>query len=87
MPERKAVAPSLEMKKDLAWWQRFLLDFNGTSILWLQHTEMNTIIAMDALLTGLGGTCGDQFFQCDIPSEYAKSNIAIYALLAVLVAM
>ena len=58
-----------EFKKDIAWWLEFLPGFNGISMLWLHEPTMgNTLVSTDACLTGIGGTCGQEFFHGCIKS-------------------
>ena len=46
---------TIEMIKDLTWWEKFLPQFDGVSILWLQDClSMDQWLAMDASLIGVG---------------------------------
>ena len=76
-----------EVKRDLTWWNRYLQEYNGISILWL-HTspEDEWIITTDASLTGYGGVSGCQYFRGTFPEHIRCNNnitqLEMYAVLA-----
>ena len=60
-------------RKDVNWWSNYLVEFNGTSIMWLQEEYTpDTLLATDSSLVG-GGVCQDQFFRCSFP-QWLKDN-------------
>ena len=78
----------LEARKDIAWWARFIQQYNGVSLLWLiKQPGMDTIIKTDACKRGYGGICGDQYFRGRFPKEVQSNNIAILEMWAVMVAL
>ena len=61
---RNIATLSNEFKKDIDWWKKFLPDFNGISLLWLDdNTEPGAIISTDSCLNGVGGTCEKEYFH------------------------
>lgn len=43
-----------ELRKDLSWWWRFMVDFNGVSVMWLKEQSSVVSTATDACLSGIG---------------------------------
>ena len=82
---------SEQMRKDLQWWGRFLPQYNGVSIMWMQQcTSVDEVFSTDACLTGLGGICGDEYFHAQFPECITTDNrytIAHLEMVAVLVAL
>ena len=59
-----------QTKKDLKWWCRFLPQYNGISIMWMeQMLQPDKIMSTDACLTGVGGLKNMQYFHAQIPQE------------------
>ena len=55
---------SVEMRKDLLWWHRFMDIYNGVSVMWMEQVEqIDQLISTDACLMGVRGMCGNQFFH------------------------
>ena len=79
-----------EFRKDIAWWRRFLREYNGVSMIstaqWTSHGEVFTT---DACLTGCGGVCSDQCFHAVFPPFVSEQNLAISSLelLSIVVAL
>ena len=77
-----------EARKYIAWWDRFLEQYKGVSILWLtKYPTPDTAIAIDACPTGFGGIFGKQYFHGQFPQELRQHNIAHLEILAVLVVL
>ena len=78
-----------EMKKDLRWWAEFLLQYNGVSIMWMEHDpEPDVTMATDASLVGIGGIWKkDEFYRIKLPKEWMRQNIAYLELIAICVAL
>ena len=79
-----------ELMKDIEWWQRYMADYNGVSMMWMdQIPECNGVMATDASLTGLGGFCRGQYFHLRIPKMFRRKGeiIADFEILAILVAL
>ena len=85
--QRKYTIP-LKARKDMAWWARYLEEYNGVSILWLHNnTEPDQLIATDASKKGYGGISGQQYFKGRFPLDWHSKNIAELEMWAVLVAL
>ena len=78
----------LEARKDIAWWGRFLPQYNGISIIWMQAVPgTDTVIATDASKKGFGGIAGQQYFRGEFPPEWENRNIAELEIMAVIIAL
>ena len=80
---------SLEFKKDLLWWQKFVSQFNGVIMMGdIRWSKPDQIIATDASLSGLGGiSTSGKYFHCDIPSFISQVHISVLETVAVVVAI
>jgi len=79
-----------EFRKDLAWWDNFLVRYNGvTYIPDMVWASPDVVISTDACLTGAGGWSGTNYFSCKFPDSVVKRNfhINVLELLAILVAL
>ena len=44
-----------EMRKDIRWWKRFLPEYNGTSLMWMEQIMVpDQLIASKCMLVGNG---------------------------------
>ena len=78
----------MEARKDIAWWARYITQFNGTSIIWMHNNpEVDKIIATDASKSGFGGISGSEYFRGRFPSTWQQKNIAELEITAVIVAL
>ena len=85
--QRKYKIPS-EARKDLAWWGKFLEQYNGISVLWLTKIpEPDKLIASDACLKGFGAVCGKEYLRGEFTTQSSSTNIAHLEILAVLAAV
>lgn len=77
-----------EFTKDLAWWNRFLLQFNNRSIisdkLW---SAPDGQFSSDSCLTGGGAECGDEFMHFVYPPHLRDKHISQLELLVVVIAV
>ena len=75
-------------RRDIAWWARYITQFNGKSIIWM-HTnpEVDSIIATDASKAGYGGIAGKEYFRGRFPQAWKTRNIAELEIRAVIVAL
>lgn len=92
MPLRGQVGLSLDFKRDIYWWVYFMPQYNGISLIPVPHwSEVNSVIATDACLTGCGGFnfVSNQFFHAVFPVEVLEAHWSIneLELLAVMVAL
>ena len=79
---------TLEARRDIAWWARFIQEFNGTAIVWMmKKPHPDQVIATDASKYGFGGIWGQEYFRGKFTSDTRDINIAIQELLAVMVAL
>ena len=78
-----------EMLKDIKWWNKFLPEYNGVSMLWLHDRwDCDNLLASDVSLIGGGATNMEskQYFHMKFPKEILQqtTNIAqleMYTLL------
>ena len=77
-----------EMMKDIKWWLEWLPEYNGVALMWLE-LERVPLIATDACLTGIGGTCVgiNQYFAMPIPQQYSDYKIHHLEMWAILIAL
>ena len=79
-----------EVSKDLMWWKRFLLHFNGVTfipdVLW---SEPDGVFSTDACLSGGGGWYNKQFFRFKFPQWVLGQDfhINILELMVVVIAV
>ena len=81
---------SAEFRKDLLWWDEFLVIFNGVSIIPdVMWKAPDAIISTDACLTGCGGVSADSYFRSPFPDSILHQNLSIHELemLAIVVAV
>ena len=79
-----------EVIGDILWWETFMQQYNGYSIMWMQQLELDSVFATDACLTGIGRVCGDEYFRAPITSQLRQQqnlNIAQLEMLAVYIAI
>ena len=88
--KHKDVDVPFEVKKDLSWWNRFLYDYNGISIMiYDDWSNPDGIFSTDACLTGIGGFCDGIYFHKSFPDFVLNRgwNICILELIAIIVAV
>ena len=74
-----------EASKDIAWWARFIHQYNGVSLMWvIKEPQTDMVLQMDACLKGYGGICGQQYFRGRFPKRVQQNNIAILEMWAVM---
>ena len=77
-----------EARKDIAWWGRFIQEYNGVSLLWLiKKPSTDMVVQTDACLRGYGGICGQEYFRGRFPRQDQNRNIATLEIWAVMVAL
>jgi hypothetical protein len=87
--DRQRITLSTDFKKDIAWWLRFLTQYNGVSFIhrspWIAP---DSVFSTDACLTGCGGLCGDEYFHTTFPDCISRQFLDINSLelLAVVIA-
>ena len=74
-----------DFHRDVAWFNRFLETFNGTSF--FKKSPENFTLHLDACLTGLGGVFGNKVYHIALPEELTARPIAGLEMLNILVAV
>ena len=90
LPRGKNASIPLEARKDIAWWSRFMQQYNGISIMWLhRNPQVDRVIASDASSKGFGAWSQaiGEYLRGRFPKEWQHRNIAELEMLAVVVAL
>ena len=86
--KRGSIDLSASFRKDIAWWKKFIHEFNGVSFIpspiW---SEPDVYFSTDSCLRGCGGIAHDEYFHSSYPEFILKQDLPIHQLelLAVLV--
>jgi hypothetical protein len=81
---------TIETRKDLLWWRKFLTHFNGVSLIpdmiW---SSPDSVFSTDACLQSAGGFCQQEYFSAAFPQFIISQNfnINILELLTIMVAI
>ena len=86
-PEQGCIQLSQEFKKDIAWFNSFLVHFNGRTFFSKGFIQPVTNIYLDACLVGLGGVWNQQVYQCLVPTFNCAVSIVHYEMINILVAL
>ena len=62
-----------DFKRDLRWFQKFLLLYNGISM--YGHKVSDYTLELDACLTGIGGCWGNLVYHLIVPQGYLDMGI------------
>ena len=91
IPDQGEVNISMEIRADIDWWKKFIEQYNGVSIMWMEPLcEQDYVFTTDACLTGIGGFYERNYFHKEIPKEIVVqqgNNIAHLEMLALMVAL
>ena len=72
---KNAIMITCEMKKDLAWWETFLTDYNGISCIpdniWSRPDE---IFSSDSCLSGCGACSSTNYFHFELPDSIIQQG-------------
>ena len=69
------------VKLDLVWWSKFLIIYNGVSMMFLQDfSTPDCILSCDSTLVGCGGLCDDLYFHKIFPRFIQKKKLHINTL-------
>ena len=77
-------------KKDIAWWDRFLLTYNGVSMMMIEEfSKPDEIFSCDSCLTSCGGFWEGHFFHAVFPEKIKERgyHINILEMLAVILCL
>ena len=75
----------INFHRDLNWFMNFLRHFNGTAF--FNHTPIETVIAQDACLKGLGAICQNQVYSIKSPQNFENYSIVHLEVFNILVAL
>ena len=88
MDRQSMYAIPMEARKDIAWWARFIQEYNGVSIIWLNmEPETDTVLQTDACPKGYGGISRQQYFHGRFPIAVQNKNIAVLEIWVVMVGL
>ena len=74
-----------EFRKDLAWFNQFLSQYNGVT--YYDTNYCHTEVHLDACLSGLGASFESMVYALPIPRNYKNYNIVHLELLNIVVAL
>ena len=74
-----------ETRKDIKWWLRFMPQFNGSGILWMDSFKEQEVMASDASLTGLGAVFDKEYWKIGTDLVRQDYTIVHLELLAVVI--
>ena len=74
-----------DFQRDLGWFQKFLPLYNGVSM--YQHAKSQSILELDACLTGLGGRWGNFVYHLPIERGYANLDIVHLEMVNIVMAL
>ena len=74
-----------EFHRDLSWFDKFLPLYNGVSM--YNHVKSQSVLELDACLTGLGGRWGDFVYHLPIEHGYANLDIVHLEMVNIVMAL
>ena len=86
---RRRYDVTVQMLKDLSWWEQFLPTYNGISVTWMQQMlSPDSVLSVDASGSGIGGyLVGREYLRVHTPEEWRRVNIAYMEMWGVIVAI
>jgi len=70
-----------EFLKDVHWWSKFVVQYNGVSMMpMVDWSDPDEILASDACLVGAGGWFNGKYFHCEFPDFIQSQSLHINAL-------
>ena len=88
-PHKEIEIPSY-VRQDLLWWEKFLSQYNGISImLYEDWSKPDEIFSTDSCLSGCGGFFNGRFFHSEFSEQIKqrKLDIGMLELITVIVAL
>ena len=79
---RQKVTLTSDCKRDLRWFSKFLLLYNGVSL--YDHRPIDVTLELDACLTGLGGRSGSFIYHLPIVKDYMNWTIVHLGMVNIL---
>ena len=76
-PDRGYITLNKDFTKDIAWFNAFLLQFNGRTFFSKGLQKPINNVYLDASLVGLGGVWNNKVYQCLVPVIDLNYNISI----------
>lgn len=77
-PDEGKLFISDDFKLDLLWWQEFLPNYNGISMMLSEEWCCpDQLFSVDACLTGCGGWMNGRYFHCSFPDFILDQNLHI----------
>ena len=88
-PDKGYVTLTSEFSKDIAWFNAFLIKFNGRTFFSKHFHNPVSNVYLDASLIGLGGVWMNKVYQCLVPSIDVTHNVSIvhYEMINILLAI
>ena len=88
-PDQGYISLNHDFNKDIAWFNAFLLQFNGRTFFSKQLQRPIIDVFLDASLVGLGGVWSNKVYQCLVPIIDPSYNISIvhYEMINILLAI
>lgn len=78
---RDRIRISKDFRADLFWWEKFIAEYNGISLLGdALFSQPGQVFQTDACLTHCGGLCGSECFSWPFPQAMLDQNIDINGL-------
>ena len=88
MDRKQTYSIPREARRDIAWWARFMEEYNGISLMWMfKEPTTDQVLATDACKRGYGGIMNNEYIRGRFPSPWQNKNIATLELWAVIVAI
>ena len=85
MEDKRQVHLTIEAKRDINWFVKFLPKFNGVTF--FDQSPVNFSIKLDASLQGLGARWGSQVYAMVLPLGYLDLQIVHLEMLNILAAV
>ena len=82
--DRKSIPLDENFHKDINWFHKFVLEFNGTTI--FEKPPCQFQVFLDASLTGIGGVCDNEIYHHHIPLSLKDQPIVALEMFNILVA-
>ena len=82
--DSKIITLGAEAKRDIAWFRKFVCQFNGTSF--FVKDKVDKEVHLDACLTGMGASFDGKIYGAGIPEKFRKFDIAALEMLNILIA-
>ena len=81
MNKKNSIKLSGSFKKDIIWWDMFVIEYNGVSFIpAMSWEEPDVTFATDSSLIGCGGCCAKQYFHAAFPKSIREKGLPIHKL-------